>query len=429
MATTELPAHAPTAVARSWRQLVGVLSAQAFSWTGTRLSAVALPWFVLTTTGSPARTGLVVFAEMGPYVLGQLLSGPVIDRVGARRVSLVGDVVSMLAVAVVPIGYATGLLRFWLLVVAVVIVGAARGPGDAAKLVLVPHATARAAVPLERGMGIAGTIERLASTVGPALAAVTIALLGGPYGLVVTSVLFGLGGLVIATTVTGGRTTRSATSSYRKSLGAGARQLWSDRLQRSIALMMALTNLLDGAWIAVLLPEWARDSGRGASVVGLLVGAMSAGAVVSGIVAAAVAHRLPRRPAYLIGYVLGGAPRFLVLAFGLPLWCVAAVFVASGLATGFVNPIIGVVQFEHSPAGLYARVRSMVTAVAWSGVPFGGLVGGGLVVACGLPATLVACAVAYGVGTVIPGLNRGWTVTPRQRAAPPAVPRADRPST
>ena len=49
---------------QSWRGLAGVLAAQGLAWTGTRLSAIALPWFVLTSTGSAAQTGIVVFVEM-----------------------------------------------------------------------------------------------------------------------------------------------------------------------------------------------------------------------------------------------------------------------------------------------------------------------------------------------------------------------------
>lgn len=42
------------------RVLGGLLAAQAVSLTGTQLSMIALPWFVLVSTGSPTRTGLVV---------------------------------------------------------------------------------------------------------------------------------------------------------------------------------------------------------------------------------------------------------------------------------------------------------------------------------------------------------------------------------
>ena len=49
---------------------------------------IALPFFVLTTTGSPEKTGLVALAEMLPLVVLKVLGGPIIDRVGARRVAI-----------------------------------------------------------------------------------------------------------------------------------------------------------------------------------------------------------------------------------------------------------------------------------------------------------------------------------------------------
>ncbi|HEU5456956.1 MAG TPA: MFS transporter, partial [Nocardioides sp.] len=70
------------------RPLYGWLTSEAVSITGTRVSMIALPWFVLTTTGSPGKTGLVALAEMLPMVLLKVLGGPIIDRVGARRVSI-----------------------------------------------------------------------------------------------------------------------------------------------------------------------------------------------------------------------------------------------------------------------------------------------------------------------------------------------------
>ena len=45
------------------RPLTGLAMADLISTTGTEMTAVALPWFVLTTTGSPARMGIVLAAE------------------------------------------------------------------------------------------------------------------------------------------------------------------------------------------------------------------------------------------------------------------------------------------------------------------------------------------------------------------------------
>src|ERR1700712_1224846 len=97
---------------RSKRPVVVLLSAFGISLVGTRLSMIALPLFVLETTGSATRTGLVALAEMLPYVVAQGLSGPVTDRVGARRVSVVSDAVRVVVVGCIPALHAAGQLPF-----------------------------------------------------------------------------------------------------------------------------------------------------------------------------------------------------------------------------------------------------------------------------------------------------------------------------
>ncbi|HEY1156909.1 MAG TPA: MFS transporter, partial [Arthrobacter sp.] len=125
---------------RSLRPLGGVLAAMAVSLTGTRISAVALPWFVLVTTGSATRTGLVAFCEMAPYVLVKALTGPLVDRIGPQAVSWTTDLASATTAAAVPLLHALHLLSFPPLLALVAVIGAARGPGDLAKQVMVPEA-------------------------------------------------------------------------------------------------------------------------------------------------------------------------------------------------------------------------------------------------------------------------------------------------
>ncbi|MGA8113228.1 MAG: MFS transporter, partial [Actinocatenispora sp.] len=136
---------------RSLRGLAGVLGANAAAWSATRLLSIALPWFVLSTTGSATKTGLVVLCQMGPYVVSQVLSGPLIDRIGPKRISVVCDVAATVAMAAAPVLHLTGSLPLWALLALVAVVGAADGPSNAAKGVFVPSATRAARVPLERG--------------------------------------------------------------------------------------------------------------------------------------------------------------------------------------------------------------------------------------------------------------------------------------
>ncbi|CAM5274744.1 MFS transporter [Streptomyces spiroverticillatus] len=414
---------------RSLRPLAGVLAAMVVSLTGTRISAVALPWFVLVTTGSPTLTGLVAFCEMAPYVAVKALSGPVIDRVGPRAISWTTDLASAVAVAAVPLLHALDLLSFPLLLVLVAVVGAARGPGDLAKEVMVPEAAELSRVPLERATGLSGVIERLASTVGVAVGGALVALLGPLNGLAVNAVCFALGSVIIGLALPrgAGRPAESPTlppgeaePGYWRRFGEGFAFLRREPLLLTVIVMLAITNLLDAGFSSVLLPVWARESGHGPSAIGLAGSVMGAGAIAGSLIAAMFAHRLRRRLVVIGGFLLVGAPRFLILAFDVPLWAVLAVFAVGGFGSGFVNPVLGAVLVERVPRGMLGRVNALGDSLAWAGIPLGGLLVGAAVTGVGLMPVLIACAVAYFLTTNLAGLRPEWREMDRMRKAPPS---------
>src|SRR5207342_2474118 len=127
--------------------LYGWLTAECISLLGTRVSMIAIPWLVLTTTGSATRTGLVAFAEITPMVFFKAFGGPLVDRVGPRRMAITTDLLSFVAVGMIPLLHVSGALTFPLLLGLVAIAGALRGPGDAATNALIPALVERAHVP------------------------------------------------------------------------------------------------------------------------------------------------------------------------------------------------------------------------------------------------------------------------------------------
>ena len=396
------------------RPLYGWLTSEAISLTGTRMSMVALPFFVYTTTGSAEKTGLVALAEMLPLVLTKVLGGPVIDRVGARRVSITCDLGSVVAIGAIPLLHALGLLPFGVFLGLVALAGGLRGPGDGAKQALTPRLVAEAGVPMERATGLHSTVERTAGMLGAGLGGGLIALVGPTNALIVDAASFGLSALVLAW-ATGrmapsGKPAPASTDegSYLRQLREGWAFLRGDRVLVGITVMVALTNLIDMAWVGVLVPVWGVESGGGAAVIGLVFAVFGGASALGAICAAAWADRLPRYPTYLVAFLICGAPRFVVLALDAPLWGVLAVGVAAGFASGFLNPILGAVIFERIPGHLMGRVTSLTTACCFALMPFGGLVGGLLIGGLGLGVAMLVCGAAYFVVTMLPAVDPRW---------------------
>jgi len=414
--------------------LYGWLTAEAVSLLGTRVSMIAIPWLVLTTTGSATRTGLVAFAEITPMVLLKAFGGPVVDRVGPRRMAIAADSLSFVAVGMIPLLHHMQALSFPILLGLVAVAGALRGPGDAATTALIPALVERADVPYERATGLASAIERGATMVGAAIAGGLVAVLGPADAVAIDAVSFaacavllllttrsleprGLDGSHEQAAVVSGGGDDPATS-YAAQLREGWDFLRRDAVLMSLCVMVAVTNLLDLAWSAVLLPVWARDSGAGVGAVGLVFSVWGGASMLGSVVAAAYGTRLPRFQTYLVAFLVTGLPRFVLFALGVPLWAILAMCVVGGASSGFLNPVLGAVQFERIPREMVGRVTSLSSALCWSLTPLGGVLGGVLVSGMGLPPALVVVGLAYFATTMAPALLPSFRGMNRQQRTP-----------
>lgn len=386
-----------------------LLAAEAVSRVGSRMSFLALPWFVWVTTHSPAQMGIVGFAEMLPYVIAQAFGGPLLDRIGAKRASVIGDLVAVGVVGAIPLLAGHHLLSFWVLLVLVGVTGAARGAADNAKTVLLPSLIGDLAT--ERATGLHDGVARLATLIGAPLGGVLIGLFSAQAVLVIDAASFAFAALAIGWFVPGRATVQTAPATrttYLASLREGFRWLRHDRLTLGIGAMLFITNLADQAINAVLLPLWAAQVTGTALAAGVVSGALGLGALAGSFAFAAFGPRLPRRLTFAICFLVLGAPRCLVFALTDDLSTVLSIALIAGIAAGSINPILGAVAYERIPPQLLARVFGAVGAVAWAGIPLGGLIAGALVPLVGLSGAFAALAVIYFAATLAPFFGATW---------------------
>lgn len=369
-----------------------VLSAYLVSVTCTAVSAIAIPWLVLSTTGSATRTGLVVFAEMAPYVAAQAVGGPWVERIGPRRVSWSANLGAGATLLLVPTLFATGTLEYASLIAVVGVVGALRGLADCGSAPLVPGAAAVAGMPLERAAGLHSSANQAGYLLGTPLAAVLLSVLAPPLVLLVSAGGFLVSGLLVGALVPSGIGVRenhdSKPEPYLRRIAAGISFLMRDRVLRAVVVMVAVSNLMSSAFSSVLLPSWVRDSGLPVAAVGIVAGSFGIGALGGSLLGAWLVPRLDRWLVYAVGFLIGGSPLYLGLLLSDSLVPAAVVAMACGLASGGINPVIGAVQYERVPAAMLARVLGTVKAVAWAGLPIGPVLAGVLTDASGIRGAL-----------------------------------------
>jgi MFS family permease len=266
--------------------------------------------------------------------------------------------------------------------------------------------------------------------IGAPLAGVLIAATSAPFVIAVDAATF-----VVSAVLVGVYVPRSAQpgprpadeeppGSYLAALREGFAHLRGDRLLLGIAVMVAVTNLLDQAFASVLAPVWSKDVTGNAVALGLMSAVLGLGAVAGNALTTWLGPRLPRRLTFAWGFLVGGSPRFFALAALSSVSPVLAVSFVAGLGVGGINPILGAVEYERVPRHLQTRVLGALGATAWAGIPVGALLGGVLVDGLGLRGALITAGTAYLLTTLAPFMFPAWRGMDR-----PQPHRADRVTT
>src|SRR6266545_5395308 len=94
------------------RDFILLWSGQVVSTIGTRVTGVACPLLVLALTHSPAKAGIVGFAQSLPYMLCFLPAGALVDRWNRKRIMLFADAARALALGSIGVVLAIGSLPF-----------------------------------------------------------------------------------------------------------------------------------------------------------------------------------------------------------------------------------------------------------------------------------------------------------------------------
>ena len=400
--------------------------ADSISLSGNVVAQLAIPWFVLVTTDSPALTGLAVFFNFLPTVLAALFGGVIVDRLGFRTTSVVADLASASAVAAIPALHTTVGIEIWQLMALVFLGALLDAPGTTARQALFPDLVQLAGVRMERAAGIRGSIQRGSLLVGAPIGGVLVAELGATTALWLDAASFLVSAALVATVVPAARTKpdEPARGPYFGELAEGLRFIWSRRLIRAIVVTVLITNFLDAPF-AVVMPVFAREAFGSAADLGVMYGTFGGFALVGALVFSALGHRLPRRHTFVGCFSV--APVMYLLLATLPSFPVALFALALfGLAAGPINPLLGTLQFELVPAELRGRVYGAITAGAWAAIPAGVLLGGVVVDAVGVSATFLGIGLCYFAVTTYGFFNPAFREMDRREPAA-AAPSAEAP--
>jgi predicted MFS family arabinose efflux permease len=361
------------------RGLLALLAAEVVSTTGSMMTWLALPWFVLSSTGSASRMGIVLAAEAAGVAVFGIPGGHVAARLGARRTMVVVNAIAGPAILLVPVLHRAGLLSFGLLVVIVFAIGGLFGPYFASQRVVLAEILGDDEARVSAANAWLQGATRITMLIGPPLAGVLITLIGAPAVLVVDAATFLFALVVIALFVPDGKPVEATEDA--QGILAGVHYLRRNRLLLTWTLSIAVG---DAAWSALFatLPFYAYTEYDGnAKVAGILLACFGVAAVAGNVISFRVRRRLEPATLIAVFVVAQAAALWLLLGAGPAGWIAAALLLA-GLANGIVNPSLHAFLTLIVPPAVRSQALTALVAINQLAAPVGFL-GAGVILAHG----------------------------------------------
>jgi predicted MFS family arabinose efflux permease len=372
------------------RSLLALLASETISVTGSQMTWVALPWFVLTTTHSPGKMTLVLLSESLGLILFGLPGGTLLEKLGARRTMILADGVRAPLTLVIPVLYWGGALSFPLLLGLVFAIGALSTPYFAAQRSIVPELVGEDEVMVGKANVFLQSAQRVTMLLGPATAGVLIALLDAPSVIVIDAATYVVSLLLVAAFV---RTSKAVPLEHeeRPRFFDGIRYVVRDPLLRGWMVAFVVGDAAWMAFFAAVPVLVVSDYGSNPRIVGWIFAAFGVGAVLGNTAAWRLQER--REGLWIIAtLVYGQALPLWALVFHIPALAVMGVLFVSGVFNGLVNPSIHALLTLSSPPAIRARVMSALATVFMLSSPLGLAFAGPVLSVAGAHPVLVSFA-------------------------------------
>jgi len=264
---------------------------QAISQSGTWIDKVAQAWLVLALTHSAFAVGLLAACQFVPFSVFGLMAGVIVDRLDTWRTVIVTQAIRMVIASTLAGIVLAGVVQVWMVYVLAVLTG----------IVLVLDAPSRQQLTfkmvgrdeLPNAVALNSSLFNAARIVGPGIGGLLIAAFGvGPaFAINAASFVAVLVGLLMMDT---SNLVAFAPREHLPTLFGSLREGIS-YARKSAHVRLVLTMLVAISTIAmnfnVLLPVLARQTlASGPGVFGLIAGCFGAGALVGGLLSAALSR-------------------------------------------------------------------------------------------------------------------------------------------
>jgi MFS family permease len=282
---------------------------------------------------------------------------------------------------------------------------------------------------LEKANGRLSSLELITNTfIGLPLGAWAFVLaIGVPFG--VNAASFALATLLVASIRIPSAKTPEANSeelrnSFKADLTEGLQWLWSNKLIRTLAIMLGIANMTAMFGEAIFVKYAAVELGVTGRAYGFLLALTAIGSILGGLLGDKIAKRLGIAQSIVYSYFVFGFVG--IIYFFMPyVWAVAIAASFMGLAGTTWNVVTVSLRQRVIPTELFGRVNSVYRFICTGSIGIGALIGGQIAYSTNLRMPFLVAAI-IGLGALAIGGPTLYQqvrnhIAPDATPAPPSI--------
>lgn len=362
------------------------------------MQQIALSWLVYRLTGSVFLLGLIGFTSQIPMFILSPFTGVLTDRFNRLKIMKAAQILFMLQALLITLLVLFEIIEVWHIITLSIFFGIISAFDAPARQSLVINLIDN---PNDLGNAIAlnSAIFNGARLIGPAIAGVTIAVVGEGICFLINTLSYVAVIIALMYIKTGKKQYKTDQSKFLKSFTEGFKYTFQSIPIKTLIILLAILSLVGLPYI-ILLPAYAKEILHGGSdTLGYLMSSLGAGALIAALYMASRKSVIGLGKIISTNIILLGLG-IILAAFSKQLYLSNIVFFLTGLSMIFTLSSINTLLQTITDEDKRGRVMSFYSMALMGIYPLGNLLVGSIASGISIPYTFLI----MGFITILSGL-------------------------
>ncbi|AEG17777.1 MFS transporter [Methanobacterium paludis] len=370
-----------------------LLQGQFVSVIGDTIYEIALGFWVLILTGSPALMGILMATSIIPAIILSPFAGVVVDRYNRKKLMIIMDMIRGATIILVAVVALLGNLEVWMVFVAGIILGICGAFFSPAVNSVLPQMVPKDK--LQNANSIFGMAYTGADILGNSIGSILFNLIGAPLMFLINGLSFIISGTSISfAKIPKNRESKITSENFIKDIKESFSFIKNLKGLFYILLIFSISSFLEHIAIVLLIPLFQFTPGLGAAKYGFVIASFSLGMFISMILLSTINVPSSRKSWMMLVAVMLSNLCLIAFALTTEFYLMVILLFISGISESVVYVFVFSSIQSIVPEEMMGKVMALVNTLVMALTPFSMIIGGLLAQLISIKTIFMVCFTA-----------------------------------